>query len=162
MDTERVAVTDVGSLGFVGNIFVNVWRTTPSAEMSRLRRPWVERVAKQYTTMGMLTVLVSDQVHRLPDAAYRAETKHQISWMSHLDIYVATVVQMQSLMASVVRTYIRGQNRLSRGNARYQSFDSVEAASRWLPSAVGTEAPSDAELLALVRKLTDLPRSSDR
>ena len=75
MRLEPPANSETGSMGVIGNTFINVWRATPTVQISRLRRPSIERVGKTYTSFGMLSILVSEQTHTLPGADYRADTR---------------------------------------------------------------------------------------
>ncbi|MEM9072402.1 MAG: hypothetical protein AAGE52_28105 [Myxococcota bacterium] len=133
----------------VGNVLITLYWGTPTAQALRDRLPWVRATLAKYQGVGLLVVVDSRAAGTLPDGSFREESRTQAAEFGDRVYVSASAIEGDSLMHSLVRTFLRGLAVVSNVGFPVRFFANLsEAAGLVAELSEEPSSPSAGELVA--------------
>lgn len=135
----------------VENVLVSVYWGTPDVAALKARLPWFERAYAEHRRFGLLVVVTDDAAGKLPDRAFREESRLQAARFGSALAFSGSVIEGTSLAHTLLRTLLRGMRVAVGGDVEVEFFDAVQDGAAWVESIA--EGPSQQSLLDAVQAL---------
>jgi hypothetical protein len=149
------ARTAVYTYGTWRNLFVNVYRASPSVSDLTLREPMLEAIARRYPSgFGVVTVVVREASGALPDDAARKLSERQVARWDDRLLCGALVLEGTGIEFTLLRSLLRGIAMASRRRFPYHFFGDVGAAATWMAKPLDVDA---GDLQGVLRSMRAAP-----
>jgi hypothetical protein len=142
----------------VGNVLVSLYWGAPSARALRERVGWIERAIAEHGAVGVLVVITADAAGRLPDRAFREESRAQVDRFRDAILFSASVVEGRGVGHTLVRTFLRGLAVVAGHGIAVRFFEDLREGARWAAARTAAHGgPSAEELVRAVEALRRTP-----